>query len=276
MNSKNHDYHIIDPSPLPFLTSLVLFILALGGVAFIHSWYAGVGILLTGCVLLIAVLTIWSRTIIKEAIIDQAHTFVVRKGLRIGILLMILAELMFFVAFFWSFFDAWLAPADILKGGIWPVIKGVWPPHGIEAVDHWGLPFLNTLILLLSGTTVTWAHYSLINSNNKEVIQSLAVTVGLGTIFLILQVLEYIHSSFLFKEEGVKAIYSSNFYMATGFHGVHVLLGVVFLTVCLVRAIKGRFSKDHHVGFEFAAWYWHFVDVVWLFLFVFVYWLSAN
>ncbi|MBQ4874792.1 MAG: cytochrome c oxidase subunit 3 [Rickettsiaceae bacterium H1] len=274
MKSKNHDYHLIDPSPWPLLTSLFLFISAFGGVAFIHHWSTGIGILLMGALLLTGVVSLWCQNIVKEAIIDKAHTFVVRQGLRIGIILLILAELMFFVVFFWSFFKAWLDPAEILDG-LWPALRGSWPPKGIKPINVWDIPFLNTLILLLSGTTVTWAHYSLLYDNKKELIQSLALTVLLGTMFLILQVIEYVHLPFAFREEGTKAIYSSNFYMATGFHGIHVLLGVIFLSVCLSRGIKGQFSKVHHVGFEFAAWYWHFVDIVWLFLFTFVYWLSS-
>ena len=274
MGSKNHDYHIIDPSPWPLFTSLFLFILAFGGVAFIHHWSIGLGILFTGCILFIGTVVMWCSAIINEAIVDKAHTAVVRKGLRIGISLLILTELAFFIAFFWSFFKAWLYPAGILEG-MWPTVEVPWPPEGIELVNAWDIPFINTLILLLSGTTLTWSHYSLIHNKKKGLIQSLGLTIFLGVVFLILQGIEYVHSPLAFREEGVKAIYSSNFYMATGFHGLHVLLGIIFLTVCFFRALKGQFSKEGHVGFEFAAWYWHFVDIVWLFLFTFMYWLSS-
>ncbi len=274
MEQKNHDYHILEASPLPILTSLFLFILAFGGVAFIHQWASGLAILSTGFILLTATVTVWCCNIIKEGREDKAHTAVVRKGLRMGILLLILAELMFFVAFFWSFFKAWLDPVDAIDN-IWPTLQLTWPPEGIQTIDPWDLPFLNTLILLLSGTTVTWAHYALLHEKKKELIQALTLTVSLGVLFLILQIVEYAHAPFAFKEDGIKAIYSSNFYMATGFHGMHVLCGVIFLAVCLYRAKKDQFSKSHHIGFEFAAWYWHFVDVVWLFLFTFVYWISA-
>lgn len=274
MGNKDHDYHIIDPSPWPLFTSLFLFISAIGGVAFMHHWHFALGILFTGIILLTGSVVLWQHSIIKEAIVDKAHTFLVRRGLQIAIILFIIAELMFFVVFFWSFFKAWLDPAEILEG-VWPAIQGSWPPKGIEVIDPWSIPFLNTLILLLSATTLTWGHYSVIHENKKELIKSLVLTIFLGAVFLSLQILEYVHSPFLFKEEGYKAIYSSNFYMTTGFHGMHVLLGIVFLIVCLGRAMKGQFSKAHHVGFEFATWYWHFVDVVWLFLFVFVYWVSG-
>ena len=275
MGNKQHDFHIIEPSPWPLFTSFFVFIVAIGAVLFFHHWEIGPVILSGGALLLFSIITLWGRDIIKEAIVDKAHTFLVQQGLRAAIILFILAELMFFVAFFWSFFKAWLDPAELLDG-VWPTIAGSWPPKGIKPIDPWSIPFLNTLILLLSGTTITWSHYALLHGNRKELIQSLAITVFLGVIFLTLQCAEYAHLPFTFKEEGTKAIFSSNFYMATGFHGMHVLLGVIFLSVCLFRAMKGQFSKTHHVGFEFAAWYWHFVDVVWLFLFVFVYWLSAG
>ncbi len=276
MSRKEHDYHIIEPSPWPVLSSLFLFVFAIGGVALFHNWPFAWGVILSGAALLTIVVIFWCHNIIEEAIVDNAHTFVVQKGLRMGILLLILAELMFFVAFFWSFFKAWLYPVDLLSGNLWPSLKASWPPKGIEVIDPWSIPLLNTIILLLSGTTVTWAHYSLIYDNKKELVNALLITVVLGVLFLTLQVFEYLHAPFAFKEEAEKAIYSSNFYMATGFHGTHVFFGVIFLAVCLVRGINGQFSKSHHIGFEFAAWYWHFVDAVWLFLFVFVYWLGGG
>jgi cytochrome c oxidase subunit 3 len=146
-------------------------------------------------------------------------------------------------------------------------VLGVFPPAGVQTFDPWDLPLINTLILLLSGTTVTWAHYALLNNDRKGMVQGLACTVILGVLFTLCQAYEYSHAAFGFKD----GVYSSNFYMATGFHGAHVLIGTIFLTVCWWRAVKGQFTADHHLGFEFAAWYWHFVDVVWLFLFVFVY-----
>jgi cytochrome c oxidase subunit 3 len=181
--------------------------------------------------------------------------------------LFILTEVMFFFAFFFSYFKSALFPVDILED-VWAVKPGVWPPAGIEKLEAWNLPFMNTLILLLSGTTVTWAHHALLNNNRKEVVQGLTCTVLLGIAFTLFQAIEYHHASFKITD----GVYPSNFYMATGFHGAHVIIGTIFLTVCLFRARQGGFDNGKgHLGFEFAAWYWHFVDVVWLFLFVFVY-----
>jgi cytochrome c oxidase subunit 3 len=175
--------------------------------------------------------------------------------------LFIASEVMFFSAFFWAFFSAALYPAD-----------GVWPPKGIHPFDPFEFPFLNTLILLLSGTTVTWAHHSLLEGNQKGLIQGLVVTVLLGLSFTSIQAYEYAHAAFTFTG----GIYPSTFFMATGFHGFHVIVGTIFLAVCLWRATQGHFTPDHHFGLEAAAWYWHFVDVVWLFLFVCIYWWGMG
>ena len=214
----------------------------------------------------------WWSDVIHEGRVDKAHTTVVQKGLSIGMALFILSEIMFFFAFFWSFFKAWLDPVHILDDGVWGSELMIWPPKGIETLDAWNIPFMNTLILLLSGTTVTWAHYELLKNNRKGIIKALYCTIGLGILFTLMQIIEYYHATFKLKD----GIYPSNFYMATGFHGAHVIIGTIFLIVCLFRAKKGHFDKGNgHLGFEFAAWYWHFVDVVWLFLFIFVYVLSS-
>jgi cytochrome c oxidase subunit 3 len=174
-------------------------------------------------------------------------------------ILFIASEVMFFAAFFWAFFNASLYPTE--------AIAFTWPPPGIEVFEPFGVPFLNTMILLLSGCTVTWAHHSLLEGDQRNLVKGLILTVALGVLFTSLQAYEYVHAAFGFRE----GIYPSTFYMATGFHGFHVIIGTTFLTVCLVRAIKGHFKPDHHFGFEAAAWYWHFVDVVWLFLFSCIY-----
>jgi cytochrome c oxidase subunit III len=150
-------------------------------------------------------------------------------------------------------------------------IDGKWPPAGVEVLDPFVFPLLNTLILLLSGTTVTWAHHALLEGNNKDVIRGLACTVALGLLFSICQAYEYSHAAFGLKD----GKYAATFYLATGFHGLHVMIGTAFLAVMLVRAKRGTLSTKGHLGFEFAAWYWHFVDVVWLFLFVGIYWLTS-
>ncbi|HSR72844.1 MAG TPA: cytochrome c oxidase subunit 3, partial [Kiloniellales bacterium] len=197
--------------------------------------------------------------VVREATFEGHHTPIVQLGLRYGMVLFIASEVMFFAAFFWAFFDAALFPKE--------ATGNQWPPVGIEPFDPLGVPFLNTLVLLLSGCTVTWAHHELREGNREGTVQGLIVTVLLGILFTSLQAYEYGHAAFSFTD----GIYPSTFFMATGFHGFHVIIGTLFLMVCLFRAWRGHFKPDHHFGFEAAAWYWHFVDVVWLFLFSCVY-----
>jgi cytochrome c oxidase subunit 3 len=268
---QKHDYHLVDPSPWPIVGSFSGLLLATGGLLFMHGKPTGTLVLLAGLVAVLFTMFVWWKDVIKEGK-HGSHKSLVQHGLRLGMALFILSEIMFFFAFFWSFFKAALAPEFVFEGvhifeqGI-KVVEGVWPPVGIKTLDAWDLPLINTMILLLSGTTVTWTHYSLLHNDRKNLIRGLLITVLLGASFTALQVYEYHHAAFGFKD----GIYASNFYMATGFHGAHVLIGTLFLSVCLVRAVKGEMTLEHHLGFEFAAWYWHFVDVVWLFLFAFVY-----
>jgi cytochrome c oxidase subunit 3 len=262
-----HKFHLVNPSPWPISISFALLLVTSGSVMLFHQYPFWEYVLPIGIMATIAILYFWWRDVVREGIQDHAHTDVVRKGLSLGMLLFILSEVMFFFAFFWSFFKASLDPVAILEG-VWPIKASLWPPQGIEVIDPWNIPFLNTLILLLSGTTVTWAHYSLLDNNRKDMVSALLITVLLGALFTSLQVYEYFHATFKFKD----GIYPSNFYMATGFHGFHVLVGTIFLVVCYFRARAGHFDKGKgHLGFEFASWYWHFVDVVWLFLFTFIY-----
>lgn len=269
---NKHDYHLVDPSPWPIVGAFSALALFVGVVMFLHGYTAGKILLPAGLLMVILTLYVWWKDVVKEGLVEKHHTSVVRHGLRLGMALFISSEVMFFFVFFWSFFKFSLAPELVFDGThIFEtgstVIAGTWPPSGIETFDPWDIPFINTLILLLSGTTVTWAHYALLNNNQRDLVRGLTITVILGVIFTCLQVYEYHHATFGFKE----GIYPSNFYMATGFHGAHVLIGTIFLAVCLIRAKKGQLSPEGHLGFEFAAWYWHFVDVVWLFLFAFIY-----
>jgi len=193
--------------------------------------------------------------------------------LRYGMIMFIASEVMFFVAWFWAFFDASLFPGEAAQVLRTDYTGGVWPPKSIEVLDPFHLPLYNTIILLLSGTTVTWAHHALIHNDRKGLVWGLALTVALGVLFSAVQVYEYVHAPFAFKD----SIYGATFFMATGFHGFHVFIGTIFLIVCLIRAMRGDFTPKQHFGFEAAAWYWHFVDVVWLFLFVSIYvWGSAG
>jgi cytochrome c oxidase subunit 3 len=201
------------------------------------------------------------------------HTRVVQIHLRYGMIMFIASEVMFFVAWFWAFFDASLFANEAAQYARVEATGGSWPPAGLEVLDPWHLPLVNTLILLTSGTTVTWAHHALLHNDRSGLKWGLGLTVVLGLLFTSIQAYEYIHAPFGFRDN----IYGATFFMATGFHGFHVIIGTIFLCVCLVRAFLGHFTPEQHFGFEAAAWYWHFVDVVWLFLFTCIYvWGNAG
>ena len=270
MSKPQHQYHLVDPSPLPILSAFSLTLGASGAVMMMHAHPAGKILAALATLMIIYCMYTWWHNVIKEGVVDKAHTTPVRKGLSMGMIFFITSELMFFFAFFFAYFYEVLFPVDVLDG-VWSVSKGVWPPANIKTFNPWDIPFTNTLILLLSGTTVTWAHHALIENNRKDMVMGLGLTVLLGMFFTMTQAYEYFHAPFSFKD----GTYPSIFYMATGFHGAHVIIGTIFLLVCWFRARSGGFDKGKgHLGFEFAAWYWHFVDVVWLFLFVFVYVLA--
>ncbi|MEM7618094.1 MAG: cytochrome c oxidase subunit 3 [Pseudomonadota bacterium] len=270
---KPHPYHIVRPSIWPLLSSFAGMALAVGAVMYMHEVKIGeFNIGLTGVILgLISVLAcmfFWWKDIIFEAYVERIHTPIAQIGLRYGMLLFIASEVMFFVAFFWAFFDVSLFPDAANQPDRVAYTSGTWPPPQIEVIPALDLPLMMTMILLLSGCTVTWAHHAILEGHIEEFAKALGITVGLGVFFLCFQVYEYTHATFGFSE----GAYPSTFYMATGFHGFHVLVGTIFLFVCWMRARKKHFTSDSHFGFEAAAWYWHFVDVVWLFLFVAVYW----
>ena len=257
-HGHKHPYHLVDPSPWPFLGSISAFVMAIGAVLYMHgeiSW-----VLILGLVAVLGTMAGWFWEVIKEAEFGGYHNPVVQVGMRYGMALFIASEVMFFVCWFWAYFNAALFPSE--------QIEGTWPPPGVQTFDTWDLPFLNTLILLMSGITVTWAHHALREGDRRHFLQGLGLTIFLGVCFTGVQAFEYSHAAFGFSD----GIYPSTFYMATGFHGFHVLVGTIFLIVCFMRGRAGHFKPDHHFGFEAAAWYWHFVDVVWLFLFICIYW----
>lgn len=259
---KPHPFHIVNPSPWPLLCAFSAGGLALAAAMSMHGMLAGHWVILAGIVLL-TLSGLWFRDIIREASIEKVHSAAVKLGFRYGMLLFICSEVMFFAAFFGAFFNASLMPTE--------AIGFVWPPKEITPVNPFDMPFMMTMILLLSGCTITWSHAALIAGNKRDMIRGLWATIFLGAIFTAFQGFEYYHAEFGFKE----TIFASTFYMATGFHGLHVLLGTIFLCVTQYRAYKNQFQPNDHFGFEAAAWYWHFVDVVWLFLFVAVYWFGG-
>ena len=258
--AKNHDYHILPPSPWPLVGALSALIMAAGGIMWMHKADTHGFVFFFGVAAVLATFYGWWQQVIREAHAGD-HTPVVSLHLRYGMILFIASEVMFFVGWFWAWFDFSLFPATV------DAIGGVWPPKTIEIIDPFHFPLLNTLILLCSGTTVTYAHHALIHGDRQGLKTGLWATILLGILFSSIQAYEYIHAPFPFS--GLN--YGSSFFMATGFHGFHVIVGTIFLAVCLVRTYRGDFTPRQHFGFEAAAWYWHFVDVVWLFLFISIY-----
>jgi cytochrome c oxidase subunit 3 len=263
-NTQKHPYHLVDPSPWPLVASMGCLFFTFGLVLFFHNYNGANQLVPLGFITIIYVMVTWWRDIIREATFEGQHTKQVQLGLRMGMALFILSEVMFFFGFFWAFFHSALAPT--------PEIGSLWPPEAIETINAWGIPLLNTFLLLTSGATVTVAHHAIRGSNQTIGKISLLVTVGLAILFTILQGVEYVESTFSISD----SIYSSVFFVSTGFHGLHVLIGTIFLAICLYRLIHNHYTSNHHFGFEAAAWYWHFVDVVWLWLFIVVYWWGGK
>nr|DAC76758.1 TPA_asm: cytochrome c oxidase subunit III [Pseudomyrmex feralis] len=259
MNNQNQPFHLVTPSPWPLIISFSIFNNLISIVAWFHNINMLV-ILSMPCTIICAIQ--WWRDVIRESTYQGSHTQWVYEGLRMGMILFIISEVLFFVSFFWAYFHSSLSPSmDIGQ---------LWPPNGIKAFNPYDIPLLNTIILVSSGVTITWAHHSILNKNFEEGKKSLNLTIILGVYFTLLQSIEYVESPFTISD----SVYGSTFFVATGFHGLHVIIGSLFLFVCIMRLNVKHFSPYHHFGFEASAWYWHFVDVVWLFLFISIYWWS--
>nr|YP_009654815.1 cytochrome c oxidase subunit III [Megymenum gracilicorne]QCI09383.1 cytochrome c oxidase subunit III [Megymenum gracilicorne] len=258
---SNHPYHLVDPSPWPLTASIGAMTITSGMVVWFHM--NEMYLFWIGMTILMLTMMQWWRDVTRESTYQGKHTTKVVAGLKLGMILFIISEVFFFISFFWGFFHSSLAPTV--------EIGMIWPPKGINTFNPMEIPLLNTMILLCSGITVTWAHHSLMSNNYSQTTQSLLLTVMLGIYFTILQGYEYMESSFCISD----SVYGSCFFMATGFHGLHVIIGTLFLAICLMRHTMNHFSKSHHLGFEMAAWYWHFVDVVWLFLYISIYWWGS-
>nr|BAH86216.1 cytochrome c oxidase subunit III [Branchiostoma lanceolatum]BAH86294.1 cytochrome c oxidase subunit III [Branchiostoma lanceolatum] len=256
-----HPWHLVEPSPWPLVGGSAAFTLTVGLVMWFH--YNSITLLVLGLFLVVVTMIQWWRDVIREATFQGCHTSYVLAGLRRGMVLFIISEVFFFLAFFWAFFHSSLAPT---------VELGVtWPPVGVHPLNAFAVPLLNTAVLLSSGVTVTWAHHALMEGKRTEAIQALTFTVMLGLYFTALQAWEYYEAPFTIAD----GVYGSTFFVATGFHGLHVIIGSTFLMVCLGRQAFYHYTSSHHFGFEAAAWYWHFVDVVWLFLYVCIYWWGS-
>nr|YP_009726410.1 cytochrome c oxidase subunit III [Batrachuperus sp. 2 PZ-2020]QHR93049.1 cytochrome c oxidase subunit III [Batrachuperus sp. 2 PZ-2020] len=261
MAHQSHAYHMVDPSPWPLTGAIAALLMTSGLAMWFH--FGSMIIMFLGLTIMLMTMFQWWRDIVREGTFQGHHTIPVQKGLRYGMILFITSEVFFFLGFFWAFYNSSLAPT--------PELGECWPPIGIIPLDPFEVPLLNTAVLLASGVTVTWTHHSMMQGNRKEMIQSLFLTIILGMYFTFLQAMEYYEAPFTIAD----GVYGSTFFVATGFHGLHVIIGSLFLLVCLLRQINYHFTSHHHFGFEAAAWYWHFVDVVWLFLYVSIYWWGS-
>jgi len=259
MNKINHfhNFHLVTPRPWPFIISLRLFNNLISLICWFHKF--NYFILLSFPCTLLCIFQ-WWRDVTREATFQGCHTQKVYKGIRLGIILFIISEIFFFISFFWAYFHSSLAPSI--------EIGQRWPPLGIKPFNPFDIPLINTVILISSGITITWSHRRITSNKFKESQKSLILTIILGIYFTFLQLIEYYEAPFTLAD----SIYGSTFFIATGFHGIHVIIGTLFLIFCLIRLIKLHFSSFHHFGFEAATWYWHFVDVIWLFLYISIYW----
>jgi len=256
---KTHLYHIVDVSPWPLSTSIGALLLTSGFVCYMHRVTNGMFLFLLGLFIFVLSLFVWWRDVVRESTYQGNHTLIVQRGLKIGFILFICSEVVFFGGFFWAFFHSSLSPSILLGA--------VWPPVNIVGLNAFGVPMLNTAILLLSGFSITWVHFALIYGNAIEANYGFLVTLALAIFFTILQIGEYLTSPFNISD----SVYGAAFFSLTGLHGFHVIVGSIFILVCYIRFLNNEFTVKHHLGFEFASWYWHFVDVVWLFLYAFVY-----
>nr|CAD7857569.1 COX3 CDS [Olavius algarvensis] len=254
-------YHLVEPSPWPMMSALSSMFIALGLINWLH--FNSMYLLQLGLMLMLMSLFQWWRDMVREATYMGKHTSYVQSGLRLGMMLFIISEICFFMAFFWAFFHSSLAPCIN--------IGCTWPPIGIKPIDPFSVPLLNTTVLLASGFTVTWAHHSLLMKKRMKTMMALSMTIMLGMYFTMLQLMEYNESSFTIAD----SVYGSIFFIATGFHGIHVLIGTSFLLINMLRTMKSHFSNTHHFGFEASAWYWHFVDVIWICLYMSIYWWGS-
>nr|YP_010757367.1 cytochrome c oxidase subunit III [Varanus nebulosus]WEU77710.1 cytochrome c oxidase subunit III [Varanus nebulosus] len=261
MTHQTHAYHMVDPSPWPLTGALAALLLTSGLAIWFH--HKTPYLLFLGLITTLLTMYQWWRDITREGTYQGHHTPPVQTGLRYGMILFITSEVFFFLGFFWAFYHSSLAPT--------PELGGQWPPSGVQPINPFEVPLLNTAVLLASGVTITWCHHSIMEGSHQQAKQSLQMTIALGLYFTLLQIMEYYEAPFTISD----SVFGSTFFVATGFHGLHVIIGSSFLLICLIRQTNFHFTTKHHFGFEAATWYWHFVDVVWLFLFISIYWWGS-
>ena len=260
---QGHPYHLVEPSPWPLLCAFAMLTMTLSAAMYFNGYMYG-GVLLTvGFLSTLFAMTLWFRDVIAEGSFLGHHTFQVQNGLNLGVALFIVSEVFFFISIFWAFFHSALAPN---------VELGVhWPPQGIDPLNPFEIPLLNTILLLSSGATITYAHHSLIQGYRTGVVYGVICTIILAIFFTALQGYEYLEAPFTISD----GAYGSTFFFATGFHGLHVIIGTLFITVAFFRILSYQLTDHHHLGFESSILYWHFVDVVWLFLYISIYWWGS-
>ncbi len=254
-----HLFHVLEPSLWPFFIAFGLFFFVTGIAFSMHYIITGYYILILGIIILIVTSIFWFLDISREAVVKGYHTRIVRKGLKMGFLFFITSEIMLFMGFFWAFFHSALCPSIVLGS--------LWPPVGLKTISTFDFPFFNTIILIVSGFSVTWVHKGISIGSYKESIDGLLITIFLGLFFICLQGLEYYESTFNLQD----GIYSSVFFLLTGLHGCHVIVGVAFLFVCFLSLLANHYLTNHYLRFVLAVWYWHFVDIIWIFLFLSLY-----
>nr|BBU67671.1 cytochrome oxidase subunit 3 [Polistes riparius] len=260
MHKSNNPYHFVTISPWPLIMSLNLMFILINFINFFNQFQ--IYLLLISMMNSNLILFQWWRDVVRESTFQGMHTFSMIKNLKLGMILFIISEIFFFISLFWTYFHSSLSPSI--------EIGGLWPPKNIIMLNPYSIPLLNSIILISSGITITWSHHSLLFNKNFKAILTLIQTINLGMFFTLCQIHEYFETSFTIAD----SIFGSIFFLTTGFHGIHVIIGTIFLIICLIRMIKKHFSKNHHFGYEAAIWYWHFVDIVWLFVYTWIYWWS--
>nr|AQU13934.1 cytochrome c oxidase subunit III [Vespa ducalis] len=260
MNKSNHPYHMVSISPWPLILSINIMIFLISMIKWFY--FMKINLMILSSISMLLTLFQWWRDVIRESTFQGMHTSNIVKNLKMSMILFITSEIFFFISLFWTYFHSSLSPS--IEIGM------LWPPKNIIMFNPYDIPLLNSIILITSGITITWSHNSLINKKTNTAILTLLYTIWLSCMFTMCQYFEYKWAPFTIAD----SVFGSIFFLTTGFHGIHVIIGTIFLIICMFRMMSYHFSKNHHFGFEAAIWYWHFVDIVWLFVYTWLYWWS--